>query len=379
MIKHTINGNQNQHRNPIARCIDVGRIACVPGQIQLIIPGTPDLYSLDHTKYHEKQRSQSLSISCTYSRNRSKAHSRVIPPTHDSPSLTHCSKSAEITPPPPLHLAAPKQRIRSSSLSHSKSYKTPINDDDETETIEINNGKSLLFSSWFSQNGTKVEEEEEMTVIHLNESDIESAIQCTNDAESSSISDVSVIEESKSNTTFTLGLKPPRKYNTTDKEEAEELISFRDFLAQETRCALRREVVNECNKPKGVVVKRSRLRISKGNTKKIDYGLPGGPYTLYKFVIGLSSLSSNWHWSIRKRYSDLERFRDVLAHQLKAHMCIEYGDAAGCVTLLTLNVYLNNYVDTGDVLFSTQSYIAASLHSVGLIWFLAPLYGIYNH
>eukprot|EP01083_Nonionella_stella_P151189 482778_1 len=68
----------------------------------------------------------------TYSRNRSKAHSRVIPPTRDSPSLTHCSKSAEITPPP----------------------------HNETETIEITNGKSLLFSSWFSQNGIKDEEED---------------------------------------------------------------------------------------------------------------------------------------------------------------------------------------------------------------------------
>lgn len=133
-----------------------------------------------------------------HSRTNSKAYSRRLP-THYSPSITHYSppldtlNSPEITPPPPISLEPNnnnnEQRRRSQSESQSVSNANNEDEEDDDaeskkpETIEINNGRSVLFSSWFSWDNNHKEKENE---------------------------DQNVIAERKSNSSFTTNLKPPK-------------------------------------------------------------------------------------------------------------------------------------------------------------------------
>lgn len=426
-----------------------------------------------------KKRSHSFSNSRTFShQNHSKAYNGRLP-TNYSPSITHYdpsqsvdnpyNQSPEITPPPNhaqteklslppsrKSIKSPKsKRMRTRSHSHSQSLSVQVRDkktvstpsangtnkeyatmnirqilkmSEEKESIEINNGKSFIFSSWF----TSQKKEE-----NINEDDIASAIQSMHDINSSDDSSDGVIKEKLINQTFTTTLKSPKKY-TNDKSE-DSMMTFRDFLARENQKALQREIVNKDN------IKQKKFRpndkrnfdrfyISKGNSLKVDNGISDGPYTLYKFIItfkhphGTNSnptQKKNAHWSIKKRYSDFVSFNNNLIAELKGsnvkdrsiklpklppktftknfnlsfvshrhellqkylNKIIRIRQLASSVTLLTflgaltnhtlpyndrflesrmtLSVYVSNYADTGDViLFETKSYIAASLRSV---------------
>lgn len=246
-------------------------------------------------------------------------------------------------------------KVSGSEDSNEENVQEILNDDDvkqrdeniHVETNESAQAKSVLFSSWFPtqslfwDNSNKSEPEK---VDH-------------------GMPAMGVLEETKSNVTFTTGLKPPRKYGSAQERDdgsdrKEELMSFRDFLAQENRKALQREIVAEQNRRKEaehesgtfeltrnalsgkVQPNPERFTICKGSTVKVDYGLPEGPYTLYKFIITYNheyqrpmAMSSKQrscndiydeaprrktsHWSIKKRYSDFVTFNNNLIAEIK--------------------------------------------------------------